>query len=286
MRKLQIESQANRNPTSDTTLNLYDRAISLQNNPSIIDVQKSVYAQGSGLQGSDTFIIKGSDGETYSGSFSGTILNNPIVKNIIIEDDSYSPSENVNYSANPSDTNDKTITGNFGNNNLSGGAGRDILSGNKGIDVLHGLNGNDTLYGGIGNDKLYGDAGNDFLDGGANQDILYGGAGSDTFRFWTVADANGDKVMDFQVGTDKIDLSKIDALSDSLLFPSWSGKQSLYYSKTNLAGQQGGFVFFDDATHSLKGYVDLGSTADFSIILTGVTKAQLDSVAESAWLIA
>lgn len=281
----QIEIQASRNPTSDITLNLYDRAISLQNNPSIINVQKSVYTQGGSLQGSDTFIIKGSDGQTYNGSFDELILNNPIVKNIIIENDTFSPSENVNYFADPNETNDKTITGNFGNNNLSGGAGHDILSGSKGVDVLHGLNGNDRLYGGTGNDKLYGDAGNDFLDGGANQDILYGGTGSDTFRFWTVADANGDKVMDFQVGTDKIDLSKIDALSDSLLFPSWDGKQSLYYSKTNLAGKQGGFVFFDDATHSLKGYVDLGSTADFSITLTGVSKAQLDSIAESAWLI-
>lgn len=179
--------------------------------------------------------------------------------------------------------------------NAKGGKGSDVitgndiantLEGNAGTDTLNGLDGNDALYGGNGKDTLYGGNNNDVLDGGAGQDTLYGEAENDTFSFWTTADANGDKVMDFQLGIDKIDLSKIDALADTFLFPSWAGKQSFDYSKTNDAGTRGGFLFFDDTSHSLKGWVDLGSTADFSITLTGITKAQLDATAVSDWLIA
>ena len=77
-----------------------------------------------------------------------------------------------------------------------------------------------VITGGGGNDVLNGGGGNDTLIGGAGQDNLTGGAGLDTFVFRSAAEAgngtgnnanNADFITDFLVGTDKIDLSQIDA---------------------------------------------------------------------------
>jgi len=75
---------------------------------------------------------------------------------------------------------------------------------------------NDTLIGGDGSDKLVGGAGTDTLVGGAGRDVLIGGADADTFRYLDIADtgASGstrDRIADFAVGVDKIDLAAIDA---------------------------------------------------------------------------
>jgi Ca2+-binding RTX toxin-like protein len=56
----------------------------------------------------------------------------------------------------------------------------------------------------IGNTILAG-AGNDTLDGGAGLDILWGQAGADTFRIGK--GTSTDIIADFQVGTDKLDVS-------------------------------------------------------------------------------
>ena len=74
----------------------------------------------------------------------------------------------------------------------------------------------DTLNGGIGNDTLSGGAGADVLTGGAGADVLTGGAGADKFKFLLASDSVvgvTDVITDFVVGTDKIDLSAIDANS-------------------------------------------------------------------------
>jgi Ca2+-binding RTX toxin-like protein len=64
--------------------------------------------------------------------------------------------------------------------------------------------GNLILGNAIGN-TLLGGAGNDTLDGGAGLDILWGEAGADTFR---ISKGTGtDIIADFQVGTDKLDVS-------------------------------------------------------------------------------
>jgi Ca2+-binding RTX toxin-like protein len=64
--------------------------------------------------------------------------------------------------------------------------------------------GNLIIGNAIGNTLLAG-AGNDTLDGGAGLDILWGQAGADTFR---VGKGTGtDIIADFQVGTDKLDVS-------------------------------------------------------------------------------
>ena len=99
------------------------------------------------------------------------------------------------------------LTGLDGADTLRGGAGNDALSGMGANDYLRGWTGNDTLLGGSGNDTLIGDQG---------ADQLQGGWGADTFVFGNIRDSGPtattcDVITDFAPGSDKIDLSGIDA---------------------------------------------------------------------------
>jgi Ca2+-binding RTX toxin-like protein len=77
--------------------------------------------------------------------------------------------------------------------------------------VVYGGDGNDTISGGSGADVLVGEGGNDTLTGGGGADSLTGGTGADVFRYVATSDT-GDIIYDFEHGTDKIDLSAIDAV--------------------------------------------------------------------------
>ncbi|WP_287630505.1 MULTISPECIES: bluetail domain-containing putative surface protein, partial [unclassified Microcystis] len=65
-----------------------------------------------------------------------------------------------------------------------------------------------SLVGGLGNDILVGGAGNDTLNGAAGRDTLTGGTGTDIFifQFGQSTAAALDRVTDFAIGDDKIDL--------------------------------------------------------------------------------
>ena len=107
-----------------------------------------------------------------------------------------------------------TGTGNGGDNVLTGNAGANLLFGFGGDDVLDGGAGNDRLDGGKDDDTLNGGAGDDVLIGGQGRDWLTGGAGKDLFTFTAAGESKitgADRIVDFQVGTDRIDLSGIDA---------------------------------------------------------------------------
>ncbi|EOA5544359.1 type I secretion C-terminal target domain-containing protein [Vibrio mimicus] len=93
---------------------------------------------------------------------------------------------------------------------LTGGLGNDILFGQGGNDYLDGGVGKDTLYGGKGNDTLIGGDDDDILIGGLGNDILTGGEGEDLFK-WVDRDLDGskDRITDFTIGEDKIDLSDL-----------------------------------------------------------------------------
>jgi hypothetical protein len=70
------------------------------------------------------------------------------------------------------------------------------------------------LFGGGGSDVLIGGAGADLIYGGGSADTLTGGAGADVFRFQNVSEstvAAPDLIRDFLPGTDRIDVSRIDA---------------------------------------------------------------------------
>ncbi|EGR3919613.1 type I secretion C-terminal target domain-containing protein, partial [Vibrio cholerae] len=77
-------------------------------------------------------------------------------------------------------------------------------------DIILGHAGNDVLDGGLGDDVLYGGSGNDILIGGLGDDILTGGSGDDLFK-WVDGDLDNskDRITDFTIGQDKIDLSDL-----------------------------------------------------------------------------
>lgn len=97
------------------------------------------------------------------------------------------------------------VSGLGGNDKIFAGAGNDIVLGGDGRDKLFGGSGNDMLSGGTGKDHIFGGWGDDTIDGGAGRDKLIGGWGADTFVF--AAGSGKDKIIGFESGRDKIDLS-------------------------------------------------------------------------------
>ncbi|WP_442303574.1 VCBS domain-containing protein [Vibrio cholerae] len=100
--------------------------------------------------------------------------------------------------------------GGGGDDRIYGQGGVDLMFGGSGNDQLYGGEGNDGLRGGTGNDTLDGGAGNDILIGGLGNDILTGGSGEDLFK-WVDGDLDNskDRITDFTIGQDKIDLSDL-----------------------------------------------------------------------------
>lgn len=100
--------------------------------------------------------------------------------------------------------------GGGGDDRIYGQGGVDLMFGGSGNDQLYGGEGNDGLRGGTGNDTLDGGAGNDILIGGFGNDILTGGSGDDLFK-WVDGDLDNskDRITDFTIGQDKIDLSDL-----------------------------------------------------------------------------
>jgi Ca2+-binding RTX toxin-like protein len=95
------------------------------------------------------------------------------------------------------------------------GVGNFAGTGSSTANIITGGTGNDSLDGAAGNDTLIGGAGNDTLIGGTGVDSMTGGLGNDTFVFALGSSGttnNRDRIADFLVGTDKIDLSSFGAL--------------------------------------------------------------------------
>lgn len=143
-----------------------------------------------------------------------------------------------------------SITGDEMNNSIEALSGDDVIRGNGGFD---------TLLGGSGDDKLFGGSGNDLLDGGTNKDILEGGSGADQFIFNAVTDSStsvfdADVITDFVRGTDKINLSEIDAFAatDTNDIFLWRGK-------SNFGSSTAGEV-------SYKTYNNPGTTNDYTLV--------------------
>lgn len=85
------------------------------------------------------------------------------------------------------------------------GALGQIIGGSAGADLLSGTGSGDVLSGDAGDDQLSGGGGDDILIDGAGMDTLRGGAGEDVFVLR--ADGEFDLIADFQLGTDRLDLS-------------------------------------------------------------------------------
>lgn len=155
------------------------------------------------------------------------------------------------------------------------------LSGLGGADTLTGSNRADTLSGGMGDDVLLGRGGADRIEGGAGRDDMSGGGGADSFVFAMVAHGSTlvgryDVIRDFAAGSDKIDLSGIDAIrstaaNDAFSFvpaagTSFSGRAGeLRWSLDDKAGTA------DDRTY-VGGDIDGDGNPDFVIELVGLVR--------------
>jgi len=148
--------------------------------------------------------------------------------------------------------------GRAGDDVLDGNAGRNRLEGGSGDDRLGGGGGNDTLQGGGGHDRLHGGTGADRLDGGVGNDILTGGGRGDVFRFRGTGDADGDRILDFGRGADRIDLSEIDTA------PRRGNQGFDWIGDDAFSGRAGELRYVDGR---LSGDLDGDAAADFTIRL-------------------
>lgn len=89
---------------------------------------------------------------------------------------------------------------------IAAGTEASNLTGNTSNNALTGNEGNNILNGAVGRDSLFGGSGDDVLLGGTGNDILSGGAGADIFKFDAALTANSDKITDFVVADDTIQL--------------------------------------------------------------------------------
>ena len=151
------------------------------------------------------------------------------------------------------------------------------LTGSALANTISGNNGVNTLWGGGGNNSMSGLGGNDILDGGAGKDNMTGGLGADSFRFVSALHSTvgaADELLDFTSGSDKIDLSLIDANSGV------PGDQQFAYigsgAFTSSAGQLRSQAF--GSTIHIFGDINGDGAADFEIIANTTTIAAVDFV--------
>jgi VCBS repeat-containing protein len=150
------------------------------------------------------------------------------------------------------------------------------LTGTSGIDLMFGQNGNDTLSGSDGSDALVGGQNNDRLTGGLGADQLVGGGNNDTFVYGSVNDSNAangiDTIYAFKAdGTDKIDLSAIDATPPA-------PDNQFAFGAGGVATAHGVWVTQSGADAIVHADTD-GNTAtdELTIILAGVTASTVGS---------
>ena len=96
------------------------------------------------------------------------------------------------------------LTGSRRDDRMYGSLGDDRLRGMGGDDILEGGLGNDRLSGHLGDDKINGGEGDDIIDGGLGHNLLAGGEGADYFVVNKLKAGRIDKILDFEVGIDKL----------------------------------------------------------------------------------
>ncbi|OWW20174.1 calcium-binding protein [Noviherbaspirillum denitrificans] len=193
------------------------------------------------------------------------------------------------------------INGNSLNNILFSGAGNNTLNGGAGTDTADysfatagvtvslalttaqatGGSGSDTLLaienltGSSFDDKLTGNSGANVLDGGTGIDTLTGGGGGDFFRFDALSDTGNtsstcDVITDFVRGTDKIDLSLLDANAAT----SSTNEAFTFIGSKNFSSNATGQLRYVYSSYTktlmIYGSTDADSTAEFAIKLTGL----------------
>jgi Ca2+-binding RTX toxin-like protein len=135
-----------------------------------------------------------------------------------------------------------------------------------GFFIVYAGTGADTLVGGAGADEIWGRGGADRITGGLGSDILRGGEGDDVFVYNAVAECgpgSRDSILDFTSGSDRIDLSGIDANTIA------GGDQAFSFIGSNaFSGSAGQLRAYQDGasgTWIVEGDVNGDGTADFQI---------------------
>jgi Ca2+-binding RTX toxin-like protein len=166
------------------------------------------------------------------------------------------------------------ITGNgFSSVSISGSGSDDLLDFTN-VKLV----GISSIKGGTGNDTIYGSAANDVINGGVGADTLYGNGGADRYDFNGASESNPashDKIVDFQVGVDKIDLVDADAVSGM------TGNQAFTFigegAFTNVAGQLR-IDHSDPAMTIIYGDTNGDGVADLRIDLVGNVPIQSSDI--------
>ena len=131
------------------------------------------------------------------------------------------------------------------------------------------LSGIGSINGGSGNDTISGSGSADVIAGGAGADILRGNGGSDRFDFNKASEspvAGADRILDFQLGLDRVDLSGIDANSQA------TGNQAFKFLGEAGFTKHAGELRIDrgdPAVTTITGDLNGDGVADFAITLTG-----------------
>ncbi|MEL6997070.1 MAG: Ig-like domain-containing protein [Pseudomonadota bacterium] len=134
------------------------------------------------------------------------------------------------------------------------------LTGNDQDNWLIGNSGDNVLAGGLGRDRLNGGAGNDTLVSDAGNDLLEGGAGADVFRL--TLQTGVDKIFDFEVGVDQIDLTLVGDQFASLNILDGSSGALVYHA--------GGLLVLDGISASAlsaSDFIDAATPPDPSLIV-------------------
>ena len=143
--------------------------------------------------------------------------------------------------------------------NATGGAGDDQITGNNLANTLLGGGGADRLGGGLGNDRV---------EGGAGADVFVFGGPGDSRDWAPRSDGKkgiGDLLHDFVSGTDRIDLSAIDAVASS-----GANDAFTYIGAGAFTGQAGQLrTFVGEGRVHIYGDTDGDMSADLHIMVAG-----------------
>jgi serralysin len=133
------------------------------------------------------------------------------------------------------------------------------------------LDGSFRVFGGLVDDTIIASRNNDFLQGNGGSDTLTGGDGADIFRYLATSDSTAgaaDRILDFTPGTDKIDLSRIDANSHSAGDQAFSWVGSNAFTGTGAASAGELRAYQSGASWFVEGDTDGNGSADLRIDLT------------------
>ncbi|MFM5894358.1 MAG: hypothetical protein ACKOQM_07995 [Novosphingobium sp.] len=156
---------------------------------------------------------------------------------------------------------------------LNGSAGDDYIKASHFNNTINGGTGRDFIRGGNGVDTIDGGADNDKITGWGGADILTGGSGNDQFRYFYATDsgvgAAADKITDFTIGSDVIDLRLLDK---DLVTPDIQNYTLSFVGSAAFSSGGAGQIRFANSGADMLVQFDLdgNGTSDMEIVLQGL----------------